>query len=120
MHYVREWLFGKARILAVVGLHVNTFKPHTGTKTSILFLQKWNENDAPLKDYPIFMAVSKRSGKDNSGEYIYKKDTEGKPIFDFRGRKVMDHDLDEIADNFINFAKKEGFEFLKLKSSKLW
>jgi type I restriction enzyme M protein len=59
--------FDKARILAVVGLHVNSFKPHTGTKTSVIFLQKW-ENE-PLKDYPIFMAVSK-SGKDNSGDYV--------------------------------------------------
>src|SRR3989338_1745652 len=41
MEYVREYLFEKARILAVVGLHGNTFKPHTGTKTSVLFLQKW-------------------------------------------------------------------------------
>jgi len=30
--YVRQWLMEKARILAVVGLNVNTFKPHTGTK----------------------------------------------------------------------------------------
>ena len=29
----------RARIIAVVGLHGNTFKPHTGTKTSVLFLQ---------------------------------------------------------------------------------
>ncbi|KKP46794.1 MAG: Type I Restriction Enzyme [Candidatus Woesebacteria bacterium GW2011_GWA1_33_30] len=113
MKYVREWLFDKARILAVVGLHVNTFKPHTGTKTSILFLQKWNNDKELLKDYPIFMAVSKRSGKDNGGEYIYKKGENGKPVFDFRGKKVMDHDLDEIADKFIEFAKKEGFEFWK-------
>src|SRR3989344_5484876 len=39
MENVREYLFEKARILAVVGLHGNTFKPHTGTKTSVLFLQ---------------------------------------------------------------------------------
>lgn len=38
--YVRQWIMDQARILAVVGLHVNTFKPHTGTKTSILFLRK--------------------------------------------------------------------------------
>ena len=25
----------------VVGLHPNTFKPHTGTKTSVLFVQKY-------------------------------------------------------------------------------
>src|SRR3989344_1938623 len=41
MKYIREWLFDRARILAVVGLHGNSFKPHTGTKTSVLFLQKW-------------------------------------------------------------------------------
>lgn len=111
MEYVREYLFNKARILAVVGLAVNTFKPHTGTKTSILFLQKWNKNEKPIKDYPIFMAVSKKSGKDNSGDYVYKKDANGSPVHDARGRKVLDHDLNEIADEFIKFAKKENLDF---------
>lgn len=113
MKYIREWLFDKARILAVVGLNVNTFKPHTGTKTSVLLLQKWEEKVKPLEDYPIFMAVSKKSGKDNSGNPVYKKDENGQIVFDERGNKVLDHDLDEIADNFIYFAKKEGFEFWK-------
>ena len=76
MEWVRKWLFEKARILAVVGLHQNTFKlpapaKGAGTKTSVLFLQKWNKNEKLSKDYPIFMAVSKKSGKDNSGEYIF-------------------------------------------------
>ena len=31
--------------MAVVGLHLNTFKPHTGTKTSILFLQKYTDDE---------------------------------------------------------------------------
>lgn len=109
MEYVRQFLLDKARILAVVGLHGNTFKPHTGTKTSVLFLQKWQQE--PQKDYPIFMAVSKKAGKDSSGEYVYKKDTTGNYIYDTRGRKVLDHDLDQIAEKFIEFAKKEGFNF---------
>ncbi len=109
MEYIRQWLFDKARILAVVGLHGNTFKPHTGTKTSVLFLQKWDGE--PLKDYPIFMAVSKKAGKDNSGDYVYKKDASGGYVHDARFRKVLDHDLNEIADKFIEFAKKEGFGF---------
>ena len=76
MEWLREWLFEKARILAVVGLEGNTFKlpapaKGTGTKTSVLFLQKWEGKEEPLEDYPIFMAVSKKSGKDNSGEYIF-------------------------------------------------
>ncbi len=111
MQYIRQFLFEKARILAVVGLHVNTFKPHTGTKTSVLFLQKWNEGEKPLEDYPIFMAVSQKSGKDNSGDYIYKKDSEGNFIYDAKGHRVLEHDLDQIADGFITFAKEQGFNF---------
>ena len=112
MQYIRKWLFDKARILAVVGLHVNTFKPHTGTKTSVLFLQKWQDKEEPLKENPIFMAVSKKSGKDNSGDYVYKKDGDGNFIYDAKGRRLIDHDLDEIANKFIEFAKKEEFSFL--------
>ena len=75
----RFWYIEKARILAVVGLEGNTFKlpapaKGTGTRTSVLFLQKWAKDERPLDDYPIFMAVSKKSGKDNSGEYIFIND----------------------------------------------
>ncbi len=112
MENIREYLFDKARILAVVGLHGNTFKPHTGTKTSVLFLQKWGAGAGePPKDYPIFMAVSKKGGKDNSGDYVYKKDKDGNYVHDTKGRKVLDHDLDEIADGFVKFAKEHKLEF---------
>ncbi len=111
MEYVRDYLLEKARILAVVGLHVNTFKPHAGVKTSLLFLQKWDEKKEPLKDYPIFMAVSKKSGKDNSGDYIYKKDKQGNILYSPQGKKYLDHDLDEIAEEFRKFAEKEKINF---------
>jgi type I restriction enzyme M protein len=121
MEWLREWLFEKARILAVVGLEGNTFKlpapaKGTGTKTSVLFLQKWKKDEEPLEDYPIFMAVSKKSGKDNSGEYIFLNEkgqrikSEG-GIFETSGKLSLDDDLDEIADAFIKFAKKEKFEW---------
>ena len=42
--FIREWILKKARLLAVVGLHPNTFKPHTGTKTSVLFVQKYSQD----------------------------------------------------------------------------
>lgn len=41
--FIREFILHKARLLAVVGLHVNTFKPHTPTKTSVLVIQKYTE-----------------------------------------------------------------------------
>jgi len=43
--YIRRFVIEEARILAVVGLHENTFKPHTGTKTSVLFLRKYTEEE---------------------------------------------------------------------------
>jgi type I restriction enzyme M protein len=99
---LRWWVSGKARILAVVGLHVNTFKPHTGTKTSVLFLQKFNDDPSSdtycptVEDYPIFFAVSQHPGKDNSGEYIYLKGLDGLPVLDLFGHKIIDHDLYDI------------------------
>ena len=46
--FIREWILRKARLLAVVGLHPNSFRPHTGTKTSVLFIQKYT--DAQLEE----------------------------------------------------------------------
>ncbi len=119
---IREFIADKARILAVVGLQSNTFKPHTGTKTSVLFLQKWDNKECPRKnDYPIFFAVSEKSGKDNSGEYIYIKNGNGKPKLDKYGHFILDQDLhnqgnelpDGIAEEFINWATNEKLSFWK-------
>jgi len=69
---IREFIADRCRILAVVGLHGNVFKPHTGTKTSVLFVQKWDETLCPkTEDYPIFFATMQEPSKDNSGEKIY-------------------------------------------------
>ena len=115
--YIRRFIAQKTRILSVVSLHGNTFKPHTGTKTSILFLQKWNDDRkaGPLcpkvDDYSIFFAVSQNGGKDNSGEYVYELGSDGRPVLDMHGHMVVDHDLDQIAEAFVNFAKKQAFSF---------
>lgn len=219
--YVRRFLIRQARILAIVSLHENTFKPYTGTKTSILFLQKYSDEEREkiyqleakfekefdeyfkflysvcciynwelqrideedifedlrlflesyfsfvegvsekreigelesrgkdfshsdfqeilnkqirlvltnekikrafkkfwverriMKeiDYPIFMAVNKKPIKDSRGNYVYKKGSDGSFILDERGCLVIDHDLDEIAEAFIKFAKEQGFDF---------
>lgn len=76
---IRDYIAEHCRILAVVGLHGNTFKPHTGTKTSVLFVQKWNDDKKAgtlcpkTDDYNIFFATMRKPGKDNSGEKIYVK-----------------------------------------------
>lgn len=71
---IRDFIAEHGRILAVVGLHGNVFKPHTGTKTSVLFVQKWDVKLCPkVDDYPIFFATMQEPSKDNSGEKIYLK-----------------------------------------------
>jgi len=116
---IRRFIAEHCRILAVVGLHGNTFKPHTGTKTSVLFLQKWNDDPTQgdlcpkVENYPIFFATSQRGGKDNSGKYIYKKDANGELLLDSHNHLIVEHDLDEIATAFVLFAKKHGFGFWK-------
>jgi len=58
-------------------------------------------------DYPIFFAVNEKPVKDESGEYRYKKNPDGSFVLDQHGHPVIDHDLDEIADAFIKFAKEQ-------------
>ena len=117
--YIRRFVAERARILAVVSLHGNTFKPHTGTKTSVLFLQKWNEDEkaGPLcptvEDYPIFFATSQNGGKDSSGEYVFRKGPDGRPLVDSFGHMMVEHDLKEIAEGFHDFAIEEGLSFWK-------
>jgi len=58
-------------------------------------------------DYPIFFAVNEKPVKDESGEYRYRKNPDGSFVLDEHGHPVIDHDLDEIAEAFIKFAKEQ-------------
>jgi type I restriction enzyme M protein len=126
---LREYIAEHCRILAVVGLHGNVFKPHTGTKTSVLFVQKWN-NDASsgplcprLDDYPIFFATMQEPSKDSSGDKIYRASADGAPLLDEHGHLIVKHDLfsqktaegektpEGVAEAFQEFAKREKLSF---------
>ena len=132
--YIRQFIAERCRILAVVGIHGNVFKPHTGTKTSVLFVQKWGgsyvdektgeeKELCPYKeDYPIFFATMQEPSKDNSGDIIYVKDpVTGKKMLDSHGHMIVKHDLynhdgltkDGITEAFVEFAKKEGLSFFR-------
>lgn len=70
--YIREWLIKNHRIVASVDLHADTFQPHNGTQTSVLFLQKKTkvekdkeEKNGVMADYNIFMAMAEKVGHDN-------------------------------------------------------
>jgi type I restriction enzyme M protein len=98
---LRKWLLKKAQIMAVVDLPREAFQPHTGTKTSLVFLQKTNK---PKANYPIFMAVSEAVGHDRRGLPIYRKDDSGKTIIDSAtGKPLIWNDLPNIFKNWEEF-----------------
>ena len=124
---VREFIMDRCRILAVVGLHPNTFKPHTGTKTSVLFVQKWNDDTAagPLcskvEDYNIFFATQQMESVNNSGEKVYVHDDDGSLVRDDHGHFIVAHDLfnhdgmtrNGIVEAFREFAAGECLSFFR-------
>ena len=132
---MREFIMERCRVLAVVGLHPNTFKPHTGTKTSVLLVQKWNGDATagPLcpkvEDYDIFFATQQVESVDNSGRKVYRRDADGNVLRDDHGHFIVEHDMfrhdamgsggeiipgrDGITEAFEEFARKEGFSFFR-------
>ena len=116
---IRDYIIKRAKILAVVGLHTNSFKPHTGTKTSIIFLQKWKKNELgqggepKVKDYPIFFATSEKSFKNNSGDYVFEKDQSGDILKNEYGDPKYQTDLDDIANAFIKWGTEHNLDFLQ-------
>jgi type I restriction enzyme M protein len=116
---LRTYLLTRARLLAVVGLDFFTFRPFASIKTSVVFVQKWGGTAGPpVPDYPVFMAISTRPGKDNRGRYLYRYDEvglllddEGVPIIESGRPAAVDSDLGEIADAFDAWADDQGLEF---------
>ena len=111
----------------MVGLHPNTFRPHTGTKTSVLFVQKWNDDSnagslcPKVDDYNIFFATQQVESVNTRGEKVYTHKADGIPLRDAFGHFIVDHDLfnhdgltrDGIAEAFCGFAVDERLSFFQ-------
>jgi type I restriction enzyme M protein len=100
--YVRDYVDRHARIVAVVGLHENTFLPFTKAKTSVLFLERWIDPNDRLENYEIFFDVSRRPGKNGYGQPIWRPDGSG-----------LDTDVMEVAADFRIWAAHQGFPWAK-------
>ena len=66
------------------------------------------------------MATSQKSGKDNSGNYEYKRDASGNlvddagtPVTESNRPPAIDHDLNEIAAAFTEWGRTEGLPFCR-------
>ncbi len=119
--YVRKYIRDNTRILGVVSFPQETFIPHgTGTKTSVLFLQKESKqklNKLKKGNYKIFTAICEKIGYDVRGRTIFKKNDSGE-IIDSKGNPVsntdnaaIDTDIYEIIDAFTSFKRNQGLSF---------
>ena len=65
--YVRHWLLTNTQVLAVVDMARELFQPKNDTQTSMVLLRRLSADECALAqagtlEYPIFMAVTSRSG----------------------------------------------------------
>jgi type I restriction enzyme M protein len=102
----RKWLFGKTRVLGVVGLGRNTFLPHTHQKASVLFVQKSESESQAKDDYDIFFAISERDGKNSKGQPVMRTDGS-----EDEGWDRIDHDFGDIVTAFHKFCDGNGIKF---------
>lgn len=76
------------------------------------YRQGWLDDKASEElDYPIFFAVSQYGGKSSSGDPVFREDQEGNLMIDDHGHMIVRHDLHEVAQSFIAFAKEQQFDF---------
>jgi type I restriction enzyme M protein len=99
--YIRVWLLKHCEVLALVDMPVELFLPKVGMQTHLLFLRRKSTeemNEESLsgtsKDYPIFMAIAKKVGKDRRDNRLYKRDQDGRVLDHFR--KLDGRDLHEL------------------------
>lgn len=72
--YIRNHIIKHAKILAVIDVPIETFMPHTSTKTSILILKKYLEDEIIEDDYEIFMAIAETCGHNRRGDFMLDDD----------------------------------------------
>lgn len=89
--YIRNWIIDKVRILAIIDIPLETFLPNTGTKTSIMIVQK--DSEAHKENYPIFMAIANSCGHDR------------------RGNEIPQDDIQNIAPEFRKWCSENNIDF---------
>ena len=90
--YVRNWILKNAKIIAIIDIPLETFLPHTGTKTSVLILQKVAKEQLK-SNYPIFLSIAEYCGHDR------------------RGKEIEKDDIVEIAKHFHEWKNKSKINF---------
>ena len=111
---IRRYILKHTKILGVVGLGGNMFKPFTNTKTIVMFLQKRykpleTEEQIQLadKEMDLLFCVTEKSGKDKTGKII--TDSDGAILSDLP--EITEYLLQNIRFKSPDELKKE-YEFV--------
>lgn len=116
--YIRYWLLKQCEVLALVDMPVELFLPKVGMQTHLVFLRRKSTDEmnqeslsgAP-KDYPIFMAIAKKVGKDRRGNHTFKRDRDGRILDHFRrfeGRDLYERHRNSTVVDFLPEVDEHG------------
>jgi len=96
--YVREWILRHTQVLASIDLHPDTFQPLVSIQTSVLVLERKDQQLVMLEqatkqmnDYNVFMAVADHIGHDKRGQRTYVRDQHGNEVVEERDRKLIEY-----------------------------
>lgn len=97
----RNLLLTKFRLLGVINCDKNTFQPHTGVRTCIIFVERPIKALSKKDDYPIFMGVSRKIGQDSEGVPVFRMDADNNPTDE------LDEDLTDILADWNAFRQSK-------------
>lgn len=92
--YLRQFIMENGRIVAVIDLPKETFMPHTSTKTTVVLIQKYKDDNDKNDKKPVFMALCETCGHDRRGNVIEYSD-----------------DISLVAKEFAQWRKNNGITF---------
>ncbi|MFA0223251.1 restriction endonuclease subunit M [Vibrio splendidus] len=130
--YIRAWIMRNCWVLASVNLPVEAFivEANVNIQTTLLFLKRKTQSEMDAEEiggeaeYPVFMAVSEKVGKDRRGNVIFKRQADGEEIWVSknevekikvgsevktrtlsRKKRIIDNDLPDIVEAFFEFRE---------------
>ena len=77
--WIRKWILERFQLIAIIDLPSETFQPYTGTKTSLVILEK-RAGGAESQEQPVFMACPQHIGHDRRGNPVWRKDQNGREL----------------------------------------
>jgi len=109
--YVRQWIIGNSRVLAVISLPHYTFVPFgQRVRAFILVLQKVPKDYAAKlvkSEYKVFTSSIEKIGYDALGNKFYRKGDGGVVLTDDLGTPIVDSDVDQVISEFHKYL--EGY-----------